>query len=488
MRSLVSFATAGVLVAAATATACGSSNHRGAGGETTSSGPGGGAATTSASSSGNGGTGGMTAASSTSASSSGTGGASTAASSTSSSSSGTGNTSTASSTSSSSSSGTGGTSTASSTTTTATASSSSGAPMCTGTEVLCASACVDLTTDGHDCGACGHDCLGGACNAGQCAATDVFAARYIEQIAVDATNLYYATSVALYNVPLAGGAPLNLSMPMTAGGFSPTAFVIDSTYAFWTSAFSPSMGLVLKVSKNYGGTAQQLVNQTALYEQPYALALNDTNGDGLADWVIWVGHGDGQSSTMPTIVKTSANSSGNSSTVLAYTTVKFLNSIALDKTSAYALSPDTGSVLKVPLAGGAPVVFATGFTTATHVVADAQNLYVLDLGPFQSGAFAAGRIVKVPLDGTAPVDLASGLANLGQIVVGGGEVYVTSEFHASPTTADGSVIAVPVAGGAPLTIASGQSYPEGIAVDATYVYWANYGLGPSDGGVRKAPR
>jgi hypothetical protein len=35
------------------------------------------------------------------------------------------------------------------------------------------SACVDTTSDGKNCGACGHDCLGGACTAGQCQAVQL---------------------------------------------------------------------------------------------------------------------------------------------------------------------------------------------------------------------------------------------------------------------------------------------------------------------------
>jgi hypothetical protein len=54
--------------------------------------------------------------------------------------------------------------------------------------------------------------------------------------------------------------------------------------------------------------------------------------------------------------------------------------------------------------------------------------------------------------------------------VADGYVYWTN--YAS----SGSVMKAPVGGGVPPTaIATGQSYPWGIAVDSTYVYWTTIG-------------
>jgi hypothetical protein len=48
---------------------------------------------------------------------------------------------------------------------------------------------------------------------------------------------------------------------------------------------------------------------------------------------------------------------------------------------------------------------------------------------------------------------------------------------------DGRVMKVAIAGGTPVTVASGQRTPYGVAVDSTYVYWTNFGVGM----VMKAP-
>jgi len=63
---------------------------------------------------------------------------------------------------------------------------------------LCSSSssCVDTTSDGKNCGACGHDCLGGACLAGQCQPVEL--AQYtgnLQTIAVGAQYVYATTDL-----------------------------------------------------------------------------------------------------------------------------------------------------------------------------------------------------------------------------------------------------------------------------------------------------
>jgi hypothetical protein len=42
----------------------------------------------------------------------------------------------------------------------------------------------------------------------------------------------------------------------------------------------------------------------------------------------------------------------------------------------------------------------------------------------------------------------------------------------------GSINAVPLAGGTPASLVTGQLSPEGVAIDASHVYWASSGDGP----------
>jgi len=59
----------------------------------------------------------------------------------------------------------------------------------------CGDACVDTASDAPNCGACGHDCLGGACTSGACSAVVFFdsAAKQPYSIAIDEANVYFTT-------------------------------------------------------------------------------------------------------------------------------------------------------------------------------------------------------------------------------------------------------------------------------------------------------
>jgi hypothetical protein len=58
------------------------------------------------------------------------------------------------------------------------------------TETTCPSGCADLTSDGDNCGACGHGCLGGTCRAGRCL-PEVFAVGEPVSLVSDGARLYW---------------------------------------------------------------------------------------------------------------------------------------------------------------------------------------------------------------------------------------------------------------------------------------------------------
>lgn len=80
---------------------------------------------------------------------------------------------------------------------------------CPGSESYCAGTCVDLAGDGANCGACGHDCGGGACSAGQCQALVVASGLGEPRVvALGDGELFVATaSGQIYRGPASGGSP-----------------------------------------------------------------------------------------------------------------------------------------------------------------------------------------------------------------------------------------------------------------------------------------
>ena len=86
--------------------------------------------------------------------------------------------------------------------------------------------------------------------------------------------------------------------------------------------------------------------------------------------------------------------------------------------------------------------------------------------------------MKVALAGGTPVTLATS-ANATAIAIDGTDVYWATLAFDTPST----IAKVPIAGGTAVTLASGLQTVEGIAVDATNIYWTEDGVG-----VEKTPK
>jgi hypothetical protein len=256
------------------------------------------------------------------------------------------------------------------------------------------------------------------------------------------------------NSPDAGAGPVALlggSIVTLASGLDqPQVVIIQGGFVFYSQVTSTAP--VSKVALGDGGTAPVDLNPSQPY--PMGLALDSTN-------------------------------------IYAWNSGSF--------TGASTLNEKNGSVVQIPLAGGAPTTLATGIEAA--YAAPYLNAIAVNAGSLYWVAGASGidgTIMTTAVGSTTPAALYSGQPFPEAVVTDGTNLYWANwgTFDASGSyNNDGTVVRGPLGGGAVTTLASGLSAPAALAVDATNVYWTNAGqLGgsnipaPGTGSVMQVPK
>lgn len=207
--------------------------------------------------------------------------------------------------------------------------------------------------------------LGGTCSGNFTNVTESGAAG----IATDATTVYWAT----YNTGLIRTAPLGDRSPgstLVVGETHPDGVALDATSLYWTT-HTPTGGTVKKVAKTASPPAT-----------PVTLADNQANPHRIAvagGFVYWTDQGDGTPNTGS--VHRVSVTGGTITTYADHQPAPY--AIAVDDRYVYWTDQSAGSVMRAPLAGGAPVAVVVGESAPTGLAISSSCLYFTAAGDAQ---------------------------------------------------------------------------------------------------------
>jgi hypothetical protein len=313
----------------------------------------------------------------------------------------------------------------------------------------------DAATDPHNCGACGHDCGGGACEGGRCQAYAIVTGNDGPYgIAVN-KGIVYFTSIDDTVEQCTGDDCMNTLTQMTSGQQFPRKITTDTTNAYWTNeGFTEEGGMsggiaTCGLSGCAGGVA------TILWTDefgPTDLAVDSTS-------IYWTVGFTGLVHSCPT------GGCGSAPKNLASVATP-TSGAAVDATSFYFTEPKLGNIIKCPLSGcgDAPLPFASGQGTPMEVDVTQGVLYWSNGTAIMScpTSDCTGAATTFAANQTAAQPLAHDETNL----------------YWALTTSSGKILSCPLStGGATCTsvtvLADGQGNPAAIAVDDTAIYWTN---------------
>ena len=298
---------------------------------------------------------------------------------------------------------------------------------------------ADVVVDPKNCGRCGHDCLGGACERGACQPVRLAVDRSnLLWMAIDATHVYFCEDAVqrLGRVPKAGGA---VELVASACTYTYGAAVIDDTNIY----VNEQGGIRVVPKQGLGAGSLILPGATAFAVDATNLYLLEVQSGGTGG--MRLSRAAKPAGTPVTIGGlTSPGRVAHDATKLYVTDVDGIRQFS--KTAAPG-GPDAGSSLFV---GGAP--------EPADVAVDSMYVYY--------ASQTTGSVKRATKVGGSVDIVASGVNAPSAVAVDASGVYFAS-------ASAGLIMSCPLAGcpGDPHVLASLQAEPYGIAIDDVAVYW-----------------
>jgi hypothetical protein len=316
-----------------------------------------------------------------------------------------------------------------------------GAPACDQTK---------LQTDPRHCGACGHDCEKGACEAGRCAPYMIAAAARPEGLFVDGSGVYWTSALpagsgGVFRADLVGDA----QVPLATAEDMPRHVAVIESGAYWSNSgdgqirHAPSDGSAPPDTFDASGGS------------PLGLSASGTVvawANASSGQILIRNVGDAAATPLPTAEVAPQYVMLDGATIF-WTTC-----------GASCTPGSTGQLRK----SSNVLVTLIEKSAPGMITQDATSLYFTDHTP-------QGSVISLDKNGGAPVVLASQQPGPIGVAVDATHAYWTCE-------GDGSVRRRPLAGGETETIASGQQKPWTLVGTDVALYWVN---ASDDGAVMK---
>ena len=303
---------------------------------------------------------------------------------------------------------------------------------------------ANVSSDSKNCGACGHDCLSAPCTEGVCAPAQLATAQGdVEELAIDGDELFW-TSKSLGRVAKCETSDCSGTTTVLVDGFgTPVDLALDATYVYWSDGTSPGSvarcaragcgGVATTLATSQGGLDGVAVSSTLVFfDTPIGIGACPLTGCTGSPQVVISGSGP--------------------------------DDIATDATYVFAIVGSTIDRCTLPACGDVTSLFSVP-NGAEGVASDGVNVVAT--------AKAAGEIFTCPVQGCAkPTLLVGNQSDPGDVVSDGTAAYWVDE--------NGSTVmecALAGCAGVPLVLADSVGAPNGIAVDSTYVYFADGNTG-----------